>query len=329
VYLAWNARARVAVRKDAAPLAGVRIHAKPGHEYRFRRTSDSFGVLPAGRRDLEALYEPAALDSAESPAVMRDRRNRIWHMPDPADNSGRIVVKKIRIRSMHKRFIQRWRTGRAVKSWNGANELLRRGIPTPRPIAFHQANDPRMDSYYVCEFCRSEGSIRQAFEAFRKGSPTHLGIDAAEWYRSLAVFLNNMHRRGVYFRDLSAGNILVSRGNSITPEFCLIDTARARFHSHAVGIGCRLRDLRRALHPLHWRGRKEFLSIYMQCAGVAFRPGMLWPLARYDLKHFLKDRIRGNKPWFRKRKGRKRRAAYAGDENPGNTSRPLSGGKGT
>jgi hypothetical protein len=78
----------------------------------------------------------------------------------------------------------------------------------------------------------------------------------------------------------------------------LIDTARARFRSHPIGLRSRLRDIRRALHPLHWDGRRRFLAEYLREAGIPYRPAMLWPLLRYDAKHWFKDRVYGRKTWL-------------------------------
>jgi O-antigen ligase/tRNA A-37 threonylcarbamoyl transferase component Bud32 len=295
VYLVWNASARVIVKAGASVIESVRVHAPGARSLVFRKTSRSFGLSPV---NMPHAYSPEALDASGDAVVLRDRRNKVWHLPDPSGGGGRLVVKRVRIAGAHKRLIQRWRPGRALMSWNGAQELLRRGIPTPAPVAFDQPHDKLKDGHYVCRYVTPDASMRQVFEGLKRGRKHFLRIDDSTWYQSLAEFISNMHRRGVYFRDLSPGNILVVRRDDGCPGFTLIDTARARFHSHAVSAACRLRDLRRALHPLHWAGRKRFLAIYAEHSGMKYSAAMLWPLLRYDIKHYLKDRIRGRRPWF-------------------------------
>src|SRR5690606_6659711 len=73
-----------------------------------------------------------------------------------------------------------------------------------------------------------KGSVRTAFTAFANGAAEFEGLPKEDFYWQLTEFLLKMHERGVFHRDLSAGNVLaeVHAGQA---RFSVIDTGRARF----------------------------------------------------------------------------------------------------
>ncbi|MBM4148372.1 MAG: hypothetical protein FJ224_04955 [Lentisphaerae bacterium] len=299
VYLVWPQDDAPEVMPTAAVVKALRVWPAADVRFTCRTTPEGLFVCAGSGNGPDPDLTREALESAAG-RVMRDRRNKVIETEHPSDPTRRIVVKTVRIRAGHKRFMQRWRVGRALKSWNGAAELLRRGVNTARPVALWQPADTLTNGLFATEFFDSQGSVREALDGFKKGRTEYLGLAPIEVHRALARFLGNMHGRGVYFRDLSAGNILMRVENG-RPVFCLIDTARARFHTHAVSPRCRLRDLRRVLHPLNWKGRRLFLAAYANENMVRFGPAFFMPFVRYDLKHFLKDRLRGKKRWIPRR----------------------------
>jgi len=237
---------------------------------------------------------PEKLEDAQDKRILRDARNVVWSAPFPGVDGERIVVKRFAPRAPHRIIIDRFRLSRAQRSWNGANELLRRGISTPRPLAFVQGNiRPGITrSYYICEEFHGTGSVRGVFTAFAAGEQKYQGIAPVDFYKSLAGFLFRMHERGVFFRDLSAGNVLLKTGDDGGVRFSLIDTARARFRGRPVPLRERLSDLKRICHPLHWDGRNEFVSLYLAKTGRRFSARLRRPFVLYDLKHAIKNRLR-------------------------------------
>jgi len=179
------------------------------------------------------------------------------------------------------------------------------------PIAFfHHALSPSVNvSYYICRTFEHEPdhsdarepalSVRQAFTAFSAGSSEFMGNPDTVLYDEIANFLVKMHNRGVFFRDLSAGNMLIRQcqehdktGTGHAFEFMLIDTARARFYPVSLGMRRRLADLMRICHPLHWQGRERFISTYLSLTGGSFRSWMKIPFIYYDWKHIIKNTIK-------------------------------------
>src|SRR4029079_6329849 len=110
-------------------------------------------------------------------------------------------------------WVRSFNPNKALRSWNGAHEMLRRGVPTPRPVAWleHPTRPQESESYYLCEAFAGGSSARQAFYAFNNGAAEFLGVPVPELYRKIAALLVKMHGRGIFFRDLSAGNLLLSR----------------------------------------------------------------------------------------------------------------------
>ena len=76
-----------------------------------------------------------------------------------------------------------------------------------------------------------------------------------------------MHSRGVHFRDLSGGNILVNIASNKALSFSLIDTARIHAYNHGIAFNLRIADLTGACHKLNWAGRERFMQIYLALSG--------------------------------------------------------------
>ena len=290
VYLTWPTGHRPTVATDAAIRTGIVVSAAlPAQPVVHDLWA---GMIATGPEWLPALL-PDGLEQTPDPLVMRDRRNRVWAMPDPRDPTRTIVVKRFRIHRHYRRLLQRWKPSRAQRSWNAANELQRRGIHTPAPIAFfHSRRNPSVgDGYFICERLTPTGSIRQAFNAFRKGATAIGGVDRSEFLDALVVFLTTLHHRGVFYRDLSAGNVLF-RAEDGSPSFALIDTARARFYAHPITFGRRLADLKRIAHPLDEALRMDLLRRYTAKIGKRVAPWMQLPFLLYNWKHRFKAACR-------------------------------------
>jgi hypothetical protein len=224
--------------------------------------------------------------------ALRHARNAIWSLPDPRDVTQQVTVKKPVRMYWHKTWLDKRKPSKAKRSWNGAMELLRRGVGTAMPLAYiEHANDPTLRrNYYISAFVPHDFAISKAFLAFKQGETEFEGITADTLYHAFARFCLHMHNSGIYFRDFSGGNILVQRqGEQL--HFVLIDTARLHATSTATMIKQRLADLTRALHKLHWDGRKQFLHMYLGMTGRRLGWKFLWPFYVYDFKVSLKRKV--------------------------------------
>jgi len=302
VYLSWPLSREVTVNGDAKPLPALSIHRHAPGLSNFVRRNEEFNavVLAHDVQECDMLLRtlsPAQLQRDPATQMLRDARNAIWIMPDPRNPAVSLVVKQpVRLRPW-KKIYQRLRPSKARQSWNGACELLRRGIGTPCPVAFFESHlNTLTGNFYICEFTADAIPVRKYLTAYAGGEHTHEGVTAGQLYRQLSAFVVKMHNRGVYFRDLSSGNILVKKGAAGRLDFSLVDTARARFYNRPATLYQRLSDLKRLCFKLDWQGREQFIDLYMKACG---RPPSRWyriPFMFYDFKINTKRRL------FRKRR---------------------------
>lgn len=309
-----------AAAKQSKPrvLKNIRFANIAGRQYDFIARNDLAGVCLSGSADqIVNMFSSLKAAGQAGHDVLRDARNRVWRCVLPGKGGspsglsaiaspaaaedmdlpaqeGKIVIKLFRPAGPFRRFLQMKKGDKALRSWNGAQELLRRGIPTPLPVAFfhYVKNSLAGESWYVCEDFAGSFSVRNAFTAFSNGAGEFEGVKTDELYDQIALFLREIHDRGVYFRDLSAGNLLFRLQKDKSVEFALIDTARALFYERSIGLRQRLCDLMRICHPLCWKGRKVFLAQYMAFIGRRYRAWMNIAFQYYDLKHLIKGKFR-------------------------------------
>lgn len=297
LYLVWQQPEQIVLRTTRPKLSGTIIHAHiAGQQYFPIEEGDWRGMILAenatqAQQMWQAWHPETLLPPAKSEAL-RHARNAIWPLPDPRDAAQQVTVKKPVRMYWHKTWLDRHKPSKAKRSWNGAMELLRRGVGTAMPLAyFEHANDPTLRrNFYISAYVPHEFAISKAFLAFRHGDSHFEGIAADTLYHAFARFCLHMHNSGIYFRDFSGGNILVQHeGDNL--HFVLIDTARLQATATATMINKRLADLTRALHKLHWDGRKQFLQMYLGMTGRRLGWQFLWPFYLYDLKVWLKRTI--------------------------------------
>lgn len=249
---------------------------------------------------------PEKLAKPSKENTLRDARNAIWPVSDPRDEDEKITVKQPVRMYAHKQLFDRFKPSKARRSWSGAFELLRRGIDTAKPVAFFEKIDDTTlkQNFYICDFVKTDCNVGQLMCHFATGNVSftaNINTDAEDTqnktvtaesvYGQLATYLNNMHSKGVFFRDLSGGNVLVNINARGRLHFSLIDTARARFYNHSISMSQRLDDMTRICHKLHWAGRKRLMGLYLANIGKKF--GLRYQLSfhLYDIKVSLKRTV--------------------------------------
>ncbi|KAB7627674.1 lipopolysaccharide kinase InaA family protein [Alkalilimnicola sp. S0819] len=298
IYLRWPEGASLPSRVDAQVLDGVVLNQnEPRGRYYPIRDGRWRGVLRAENaeqaRQLLAALHPDRL-AQQGGELLRKGRNRVWSMDDPRAGHGRLVVKQPLSLEPHKRIRDRLRTSKARRSWNAANELLRRGLHSPRPVAFFEPADggSAFHNWYVCERLEGADSVRRYFQAYAAGETTHQGLSKAELFPALRDFLLKLHDRGVYFRDLSGGNILVEQLDGGELRFSLIDTNRAKFQLTSRRLSQRLSDLKRVCYKLDEGSRAEFMELYLRAIGRSYGFWYRLPARYYRAKVRGKRRLK-------------------------------------
>ncbi len=276
LYLRWPNTHAVKVKPTPKLARDLAIHAHiPDQSYYPYQQDGWFGLILAKDADEAALLAshlaPSSLISPQKDAALRHARNAIWALPDPRDTTRKVTAKQPVKMYPHKQFLDQFKPSKAKRSWNGAMELLRRGVATAYPVAFFEKIDDSTlkQNFYVCDYVAADCSVGEMFVHFAQGNKDFLCktknilITAAEVYQQLAHYLHRMHQSGCFFRDLSGGNILVQVDANKTLHFSLIDTARARFYNHPTPINQRLADMARICNKLHWAGRERFMGLYL------------------------------------------------------------------
>ncbi len=257
--------------------------------YLLSRTRQRDDLAKAG-----TLY-PDSLVKLDETAVLRDSRNRIWNVADPRGGSGQVTVKLNRTKGF-KRISYRFRPSKGRRHWNNACEMLRRGVSTPLPVAFHErpGQSGIKDSWYLCEFVPDAFSAREVYAAFRDGAVSYKGLDKSSWLTLLSTFVCDMHNRQIIHKDLSAGNLLLAQNPDGSIQPMLIDIGRA-WLGRGSGLKQRHRmlDLIRIAYKLNWGDREAFIAAYEAHLGRPLSPLWRIPFYYYDNKQRIKKRLKG------------------------------------
>jgi hypothetical protein len=144
------------------------------------------------------------------------------------------VVKKVRVTGSR---------DRAARSWSVAQALVARGIDTPEPLAVGRVGG---EGWFVARRLDGAEQIRRWFlvrDGASELSPSiPYGFD--EIVGALASLARRLHDSGVFFRDFTDGNVLVTRSEA-GPRLWLVDLDRARVGDAPLPLSLRCRDLAR------------------------------------------------------------------------------------
>ena len=249
-----------------------------GRERRFAFDDIAGAVTPSAvAGDLDAGFEEAVrllLDPANGRRSLHWGRSylyeAVWQGAAP-DAETAVVVKQFRHDDLHARLRRRRRGSRARLSFLAAQRLLRLGIPTPKPLLYAESNAIDGPAWYVCRLVPEALELRYVLRALNAGTGPEqfAGIRGPALLRRVGALAAELHRHGVWFRDLTSGNVLLSTPET-DAELFLVDLNRARFRRR-LSTSQRMRDLSR-MPVLRPEDRAEYLAGY--------RPGGLPRLQR-------------------------------------------------
>lgn len=149
-----------------------------------------------------------------------------------------VVVKRIR-----RDFRQGKGNSRAERAVRIARHLAVHGIDTPEPLGIEVTPD---ESVLVVRKVDGAVQIRAFF--LRRDDPAREPPPVRASFEDVVValgrFARRLHDAGVFFRDFSDGNVLVTEGDG-GPRLWLVDLDRARIRKGPLRTFNRLRDLAR------------------------------------------------------------------------------------
>jgi hypothetical protein len=300
VYLYWNITDVPQVLQTARRLTDLVLARASSSQSYFEFRSDSWRgvVLASSKEEANVLcdaLQPKSICMREERTSLRKSRNAIWTVSDPRNIDRVLVVKKPASIAWHKRILDRSKPSKALRSWNGTCELMRRDIQTPAPVAYFESKsrDEILENWFICDHVSGSRSVRCFFTRYAIGEESVEGYTFEAFSKELLVFVLRMHAVGVFFRDLAGGNILVKTSDDGSLDFSLIDTARIRCEMDGVVLRQRLADLKRLTLKLNNRQKIQFMDWYLSEIGHRFSLLQKLSFKLYDLKTRLK-RIKRN-----------------------------------
>lgn len=218
-------------------------------------------------------------------AVVYEARNMIY---SNCVNGVKLTVKCFKVPSLLNRVIYSYfRKGKAKRSYENGMRLQDLEIGTATPMAYVEEYSFGLlaRSYYVCAFLENMNDIRN----------WHLRENNHEILAHTAAFMAKLHKKGVWHKDFSPGNILYDKDWN----FYLIDINRMKFNVHEH------RKLMQNFKCLHDEPEEtaRIATLYAGCVDGA-DPEMIVGDALVARKKY-KDhqaRKRAIKSWFKRKK---------------------------
>lgn len=248
---------------------------------------------------LAQTLHPSELLQLEETQVLRDARNRLWNVEDPRGLCDQVTVKLNRVKGI-KQLTYRFYPSKGRRHWNNACDMLRKNVATPLPLAFFESRkQPGIsDSWYLCQFVPGAFSARDVYASINRGETDFKGLDKDAWFDLISGFVCNMHNKQVIHRDLSSGNLLLSRDEQGKVHPMAIDIGRVRVWSgpgSKVQTRHRMLDLIRIAYKLNWNDRQQFIEHYERHLGKSLPPLWRIPFWYYDSKQTLKKALKGKR----------------------------------
>ena len=227
---------------------------------RFHRNNAHGSCIPELEPHLEFfIHRFEDWMATQSTTVYLERPNQVTglKLPHEITVAGSspplsIVAKRFGSRSLLHQFLSPFTESKALRAFRIGMILYGSGVPTPRPLIAWRQRGLMSTGYCVTEEIPAAHSLREALK-----TPAN-EARIRPLLIQLAHLVRGMHDSGIFHRDLTLGNFLVSAGS---PEkILLIDLSRA-IHLNRVPLLIRLVDLARIKLQEHWPNFfKEYCS---------------------------------------------------------------------
>jgi len=201
----------------------------------FLMSSEGYGELVYGARELE-----------------RDAFGvKVLLLPDAR------IVKLFRIK--------RWFSSALIYPYSlrfqrNANRLRRMGIPAPR-----------VERLFYCHSIRRHGVVYPMLQGETLEKAVQEETRQEGLFQLLAEFIALLHKKGIYFRSLHLGNVLLLPDGDLG----LIDVADMRFSRSPLRLDQRRRNFRHLFrtsvhrHIFQQLGMERFLGLYIKAAALS------------------------------------------------------------
>lgn len=154
---------------------------------------------------------------------IKDKRNKLKLF----ELNGKTVnIKSFKVPSLLNQIVYKFfRKGKAQRSFEYANTLLKLGIGTPQPIAYYEFPTALFfkRSYYLSEHENYDLTFRELSN--NPDYPNHENL-----LRAFTRFTHQLHEKGILFLDHSPGNTLITIKDDGL-DFKLVDLNRMLFKS--------------------------------------------------------------------------------------------------
>ncbi len=142
------------------------------------------------------------------------------------------VVKAFKIPNIINQIVYAYfRDSKAKKSYENAIKLQNLGVNTPEPIGYIEFYRSFLfkESFFIAKKHNYDFTIREPLRNLELE-------DRINIIKEFVAFTFNLHKKGVYHKDYSAGNILVSKKDKKW-EFSVVDINRMEFKIIDFKIG--------------------------------------------------------------------------------------------
>lgn len=207
---------------------------------------DAVALLPGNL--LQLLHRPE-----QHPGLSLLRENNVrasFFLKHPS--AGELFVKRYKMRGLRDVIKYMLLPSKAAAEWRTLRRCAESGLPVPCPIAVaEKKSGPALeDSCLVVEALTGALPLNEYFERLL---PTPSPASAQKMRMFLTASLSHLaraiHSRGIFYRDLHAGNILIRSAPDGTYELFLIDLHRALFPVRLMQW-MQVRDLARLCNSL-------------------------------------------------------------------------------
>jgi hypothetical protein len=131
-------------------------------------------------------------------------------------------------------------------------------------------NTVTVEQVFYCHAIRRHGVVYQLLPGDALGNLLKAQPDSLDLLGRLAEYMALLHGKGIYFRSLHLGNVLLLENG----ELGLIDVADMRFSRRPLSAGERRRNFRHLFRLQEYHvfferfGQRRFMDLYLEFAGL-------------------------------------------------------------